>query len=198
MPRHAQAAVPELIVQLREGDSAALNALFATLYDELRLLAHRQRVRWRGNYTLDTAALLHEAYLKLAKQQQVRIESRAHFLALASKAMRHIFFSYAQERRAQKRGGRAEPVSLGSVELPADNGVGPCDNAADDLIAALEIAMRGLELANARTCAVVECRFYGGMTVDETAEALGVSPRTVKRDWSFAQAWLHRELQRVI
>jgi RNA polymerase sigma factor (TIGR02999 family) len=189
--------VSRLIDGLRNGEPAALDGLFATLYEELRLLAHRQRLHWRGDQTLDTTALLHEAYLKLAGQRRVRVASRTHFLALASKAMRHIFCNYAEERRAWKRGGRLERVSLGRIEQSATDDIHARELAEEDVIAALEAALRKLEQLQPRAVDVVECRFYGGMTVEETAEALGISPRTVKRHWAFAQAWLNRELQQV-
>ncbi len=194
---HTQARVAQHLEELRSGDQAALADLFPILYEELRSLAHRQRQRWRGNDTLNTTALLHEAYLKLVDQKRVGVESRAHFFALAAKAMRHILSNYAVERQAKKRGGDLERISLGQIQLRAAPEVALTEDNAD-LLAALDGALQRLERIHVRQCKVVECRFYGGLSVEETAAALGISPRTVKRDWAFAQAWLHRELKEAV
>jgi RNA polymerase sigma factor (TIGR02999 family) len=167
--------------------------LIGILYEELRAIAHNQRRRWHGDDTLGTTALLHEAYAKLRHQKRISIESRSHFLALASRAMRHILSTYAEQRRARKRGGGITCVSLSGVETAA---TGSTDCA--EMLSALDTALRRLETHHERPCRVVECRFYAGMTVEETAAALGMSPRTVKRHWAFAQAWLKRELQEMI
>ncbi|MGH7575036.1 MAG: ECF-type sigma factor [Longimicrobiales bacterium] len=191
----AHARVARLLVGLQDGDAAALAQLFALLYDELHAIAHRQRRRWDGDETLQTTALLHEAYLKLVGQARFGAESRAHFLALAARAMRHILCNYARDRRAQKRGGGLDPVEFD--ELNADAARLAFTAAPSDALIALDEALRRLEQTDPRQGKVVECRFFGGLTIEETAAALGVSPRTVKRDWAVAQAWLHREMEAI-
>jgi RNA polymerase sigma factor (TIGR02999 family) len=189
---HTQTTVTRLLDELEGGDGAALEELFALLYDELHGLARRQRQRWHGDYTLDTTALVHEAYLKLAGRAPVGVESRSHFSAVAARAMRHILCNYARERRAEKRGGGGAPVTLDEGNAPAE--VDPAAREASDTLVALDDALRRLEQLDPRRSQVVECRFFGGLTIEETAVAIGASPRTVKRDWAVAQAWLHREM----
>jgi RNA polymerase sigma factor (TIGR02999 family) len=193
----AQSTVTRLLDAVAEGDPAALDAVVSLLYDELRLLARQQRRRWRGDHTLDTTALVHEAYLKLVQQKRIATDSRGHFLALASRAMRHILTNYAEERRTQKRGGGLEHLSLRELALAVRDDVAGEDDAAE-VLSAMHAALERLEALHARACRVVECRFYGGLTIEETAAALGTSPRTVKRDWAYAQAWLNRELEEVL
>ena len=192
MTDETRTRVTQLVAELQEGDAAAVDELFALLYVELREIAHRQRQRWRGDETLQTTALVHEAFLKLVDQDRVAAESRAHFLAVAARAMRHILCNYARDRRAQKRGGGIEHVAMGESK---DNAA-PSSSSSEpmEVLVALDGAVRRLEHVDLRQSKVVECRFFGGLTVEETAVALGVSPRTVKRDWAMAQAWLHREL----
>lgn len=184
-----------LLHALAGGDREALGALFPLVYDELSRLAHRQRQRWDGDLTLNTTALVHEAYLKLAGQQRIPAESRSHFLAVAAKAMRHILCNYARDRRRLKRGGAVPHLALEPAAdlLPAGPG-SPTERT--EILAALDDALHRFEQVAPRQCRVVECRFFGGMSVGETATALGMAPRSVKRDWSFARAWLRRELQR--
>ncbi len=189
-----QPTVPRLFEALRDGDPAALDAVVTVLYDELRLLARQHRHRWHGDDTLDTTALVHETYLKLVKQNRVTAESRRHFFALASRAMRHILSNYAEERRAQKRGGGLEHLSLREMALKVKDDVVD-EHCAAEALTALHGGLDRLEGSHARSVRVVECRFYGGLTIEETAAALGVSTRTVKRDWAYAQAWLNRELR---
>jgi RNA polymerase sigma factor (TIGR02999 family) len=185
--------VARLLDELEGGDQAALDELFPLVYDELRTLAHYHRRRWRGDETLETTALVHEAYLKLVGQSRIRAESRAHFLAVAARAMRHILSNYARDQRTEKRGGAARKLSFDELKLtPAQAGFSP--EQADELVA-LHDALRTLEQVSPRRSQVVECRFYAGMTVDDTAAALGISPRTVKRDWAVAQAWLLRRME---
>jgi RNA polymerase sigma factor (TIGR02999 family) len=174
------------------GDRDALNALFPLVYDELSLLAHRHRQRWDGDLTLNTTALVHEAYLKLAGQTRLPTESRSHFFAIASKAMRHILCNYARDRRRQKRGGDVPHVAL---EPAGERPVPGLSDAQVDALAALDDALQRFERIAVRQSRVVECRFFGGMSVEETAAALGISARSVKRDWSFAQAWLRHDMQ---
>jgi RNA polymerase sigma factor (TIGR02999 family) len=188
------ASIAGLLEAIARGDREALNALFPLVYDELSLLAHRQRRHWNGDLTLTTAALVHEAYLKLADQKRLPAESRAHFVAVAAKAMRHILCNYARDRRRQKRGGGVQHVTLEPEGRPA---AVELELSADqtDTLAALEEALQRLERIAERQSRVVECRFFGGMSVEDTAAALGMSERSVKRDWSFARAWLRREMQ---
>ena len=186
--------VSALIDALAAGDRDALNPLFPLVYEQLRGLAHRQRRQWDGDLTLNTTALVHEAYLKLSHQRALPAESRAHFLGIASKAMRHILCNYARDRRRQKRGGREVHVPLETADAGEWGSMELSDDQADRL-AGLDEALRRFESIAPRQCRVVECRFFGGMSVEEAATALGVSPRSVKRDWAFARAWLLREMQ---
>lgn len=188
----AEPSITGLLHAVQRGDRAALDALLPLVYDELTVLAHRQRLSWHGDLTLNTTAVVHEAYLKLVGQKRLPAESRAHFFAVAAKAMRHILSNYSRDRHRQKRGGVVQHFSLDSQhELP-----GQLDLSEDqvDTVAALEEALQRLEQVAERQSRVVECRFFGGMSVEDTAAALGISLRTVKRDWSFARAWLRREM----
>ncbi|HJU72560.1 MAG TPA: sigma-70 family RNA polymerase sigma factor [Gemmatimonadaceae bacterium] len=189
MADEPRSRVTQLLAELPNGNAAPVEELFALLYNELRAIAHRQRRRWRGDDTIQTTALVHEAFLKLVDQERIPTESRAHFLAIAARAMRHILCNYARDRRAQKRGGAIEHVALDESRGDAANS----SSEPSDALVALDEALRRLELVDPRQSKVVECRFFGGLTIEETAAALGISPRTVKRDWLVAQAWLHRE-----
>ena len=187
------ATITELLHAVEGGDREAMNAVFPLVYDELRSLARQQRRRWHGDITLDTTALVHEAYLKVVGQQQQPSESRAHFFAVAAKAMRHILCNYARDRSRVKRGGGVQHVRLESghefghqLHLSDDQ---------TDKLAALDDSLQALERIAGRQALVVECRFFGRMTLEDTATALGISPRTVKRDWTFARAWLRREME---
>ena len=197
MDESADEEVSRLLDAVQRGDRSALDNLYALVYGEMRVLAHRQRRRWDASGTLNTTALVHEAYLKLVKQRTLQPQTRAHFFALAATAIRHIVSNYARDRQASKRGGGVRPVSLSEI------GTGPAGQllVSDDhanLLVAIDDALKRLERVSPRQRGVVECRFFGGMSIDETAAALGVSPRTVKRDWMLAQAWLQREIERVI
>lgn len=185
-------SVGRLLDGLNGGDRAALDELFAILYDELKELAHRQRRRWRGDYTLDTTALVHEAYVKLVGQARVDVASGAHFRALAARAMRHILCDYARRSGARRRGGGLERLSLD--EQKAFTSPVVFTDAESATLLALDDALHRLERLDPRQSQVVECRFFGGLTIEETALAIGISPRTVKRDWALAQAWLHRDM----
>lgn len=175
-----------LLLELRGGDSSVANALFPLLYDELRAIAHRQLGRERPSHTLSTTALVHEAYERLVDQTRTEWEDRAHFCAVAARAMRHILVDYARRRHALKRGGKHEP-------LPLDEGRIAVEEQAEMLLA-LDEALDRLATFGERPSRVVELRFFGGMTEEETAEALGVSVRTVRRDWAKAKAWLFQDL----
>jgi RNA polymerase sigma factor (TIGR02999 family) len=189
-----QTNVTRLLQAVRTGDRQALHDLFPLVYDELRAQAQWQRRRWHGNRTVNTTALVHEAYLKLVDQTQVQWQSRAHFLGVASKAMRHILIDYARYHRREKRGGDHPNVPLHAVpEVAASISIEMSLEKAETLIA-LDEALDRLKTLNERQSNVIECRFFGGMTIPDTAEALGISPATVKRDWGLAQAWLYREM----
>jgi RNA polymerase sigma factor (TIGR02999 family) len=146
---------------------------------------------------LNTTALVHEAYLKLVKQRPIHLETRAHFFALAATAIRHIVSNYARDRQARKRGRGVRTVSLTEFGTTPGGELHVSDDHAA-LLVAIDEALNRLERVSPRQRAVVECRFFGGMSIDETAAAIGVSPRTVKRDWMFAQAWLQRAMQHVV
>lgn len=190
----SETTVTRLLDQLQRGQREALDQLYPLVYEELKALAHYHRRRWHGDDTLETTALLHEAYLKLLGQRQLAARSRAHFFAVAAKAMRHILSNYAEARRRKKRGGDRERVSLETMDaMPVR--LDFTDEQAETL-ASLDEALGRLEQTNSRLSQLVECRFFGGMSIADTATALGVSPATVKRDWLLARAWLYREMQR--
>ena len=178
--------VAALLEAIRSGQADA-SALYRQLYDELHGLARVQRARWQGNWTMNTTALVHEAYVKLVGKKD--FESRAHVLATASRAMRQVLVSYAEARSAQKRGGNAH-------DLPLDEAVAQLltDDQADDVLA-LNDALAKLAEADERAARIVECRYFGGLSVIETAEALEVSEATVTRGWRAARAWLYGELK---
>ena len=188
-----QRAVGRLLEEAGGGDREAFDALVPLVYDELRVLARRQRRRWQGDETLDTTALIHEAYLRLVDQSSPQWSSRPHFLAVASRAMRQVLLDYAKRQMAAKRGGTRRAVPLHEVE-EAMLARGSMGEAHTEALIAVEEALRRLEQHDPLHGRVVECRFYGGLTIEDTAEALGVSPATVKRRWALAQAWLYRDL----
>jgi RNA polymerase sigma factor (TIGR02999 family) len=175
--------VTRLLEAAVAGDSEALDRLLPMVYEDLRRVAHRQLDREGGGHTLQTTALIHEAYLKLAAGGAMSATSRAHFLAIAARAMRQVLVDYARRRKAAKRGGGVISVTLGDRAQPADT-------SADDLLA-LDDALKELD---PRQRQVIECRFFGGMEEKDIAEALGVSERTVRRDWVKARAWLYQAL----
>ena len=176
----------ELLASCRNGSREAFDKLFAIVYAELRSRAHRLLESQPAGHTLSTTALVHESYLKLIRSERLTPQDRAHFLALAARAMRMVLVSYARSHSAEKRGGGVTSLDL-DEELTLSN------QRADQMIA-LDEALERLSRLNDRLSQTVELRFFGGMTVDETATALGVAPSTVKLDWQKARAWLHREL----
>lgn len=176
----------QLLRQARGGDAAAADALYEHVYEALRGLARRRLRAHRSGETLDTTSLVHEAYLKLTDGAGVEAADRAHFLALAARAMRFVLVDYARSRSADKRGGGARDLPLGAVQVAAD------ERAADLL--ALDEALAGLRARSERLAAVVELRFFGGLTYAEVAAATGRSVATVERDWTRARAWLYRAL----
>lgn len=175
-----------LLLAHAAGDAAALERLLPRVYDELRRMA-RQRLRHeRTDHTLAATDLVHEAFLKLVDLDQVDWQNRAHFFAIASRAMRNVLVDHAVRRSAVKRGGGEHAITL---DDPPRSGGLPLEE-----LIALSDALERLERLDERQARVVECRFFGGLSLEETAEALHVSPATVSRDWTFARAWLHREL----
>ena len=191
-----QETVSRLLAELRLGNRDALNELLPLVYDELHRLARQQRRRWDDAETLNSTALVHEAYLRLADQSKPQWSSHPHFLAVAAMAMRQILLDYAKRKHAMKRDGDLDRVPLHFVEasLPAGEDLSA---SGPEAIVALDEALNRLEKHDPRQSRIVECRFFGGMSIDDTAIALGVSPATVKRGWSMAQAWLYRDLRRI-
>jgi RNA polymerase sigma factor (TIGR02999 family) len=182
----AEKNVTELLLELQGGNRAVLDELVPFVYDELRAIASRKLSHERQGHTLDTTALVHEAYLKLVDLDRMQWESRAHFLAIAAQAMRNILVSHAVRRKRIKRGGGAPHERL--------NDVGTLAVVEADRILALDAALHKLSEKNLRHARIVECRFFAGMTIEETASALEISPATAKRDWVLLRAWLSREL----
>ena len=176
-----------LLAELTGGNEAVVNALLPLIYDEMHRMAENQLRGERKDHTLNATALVHEAYLKLVDQSRVSWQNRAHFLGVASQAMRRILINYAQQRRAQKRGGDM-------VATTFDDDLVPRETRADQLID-LDEALTRLKALSERQAAVVEYRFFGGLTHEEIAEVVGVSVPTVRRDWRLARAWLSRELK---
>ena len=186
------ASVAQLLADARDGRREALDELFPLVYQELRELAHRQRQGWQGDDTLNTTALVHEAYLKLVDHRQAGYSTEAHFLAVAAKAIRQILINYARDRRAQKRGGEWRRVQLDEDQL--DRGADGFGLEWHDQVLVMDEALGRLAALSERQSRIIECRFFGGMTVEQTAEAMGLSVASVTRGWGMARAWLCREL----
>ncbi len=178
--------VTRLLSEMAAGDSDAMDRLLPLVYEQLRDLARREIYREREGHTLGATAVVHEAYLRLAELDCITWQGRAHFFGAAAVAMRRVLISYARARKAEKRGGGVVPVSLDDVVVAARERPGD--------VLALDEALTRLEEEHPRQARVVECRFFAGMNIDETAEALGISNATVRRDWALARAWLNREL----
>jgi len=185
----AQCEATDLLVEYTGGDREALDRLLPLVYDQLRRIAHRELRRGRPDQTLSTTEVVHEAFLRLVDQSRIAQGDRARFLAVAAIAMRRIVIEYARRGQAQKRGGGRRPLSLddSAIPLPADERNG--------LLSELDEALDRLAALDERLARVVECRYFGGLTEDETAEALGVTARTVRRDWVKARGWLYEELR---
>jgi len=181
--------VSQLLRAWSDGDQTALDKLMPLVYEELRRMAKRHMDRQNPGHTLQTTALIHEAYLRLIDQKETRWQNRAHFFAVAARAMRSILVDYARARQAAKRGGEAIVVSLDEAAVASD------ERAAE--MVALDDALEGLAAFDRRKCRVVELRYFGGLSVEETAEVLKVSPETVARDWRLARTWLLRELSKI-
>jgi RNA polymerase sigma factor (TIGR02999 family) len=185
----ARATVTRLLVDATAGDKAALDRLMPLVYDELRRVASRRLAGERPDHTLQTTALVNEAYLKLVDQRQVHWQNRAQFFAIAARMMRQILVDHARGRGSAKRGGGATHVTLDELMTP-DAAETP------ESLLIIDDALSRLEQMDARKCQVAELRLFSGLSVDETADVLQVSPVTVMRDWRMAKAWLQRELAR--
>jgi RNA polymerase sigma factor (TIGR02999 family) len=180
--------VTRLLVAWRAGEQEALDRLLPLVYDELRLLARSYLSRERAGHTLQPTALVHEAYMRLVDQRSVQWQNRAHFFGIAAQIMRRLLVDHARSSKADKRGAGAEKVPLEVAESVA--------SATEEVdLGDLDRALERLALLDARQSRIVELRYFAGATNEETAEALGISVATVKREWTLARAWLHKELQ---
>jgi len=188
LPEPASQSVSELLAQWRAGDEESLHRLLSLVYSELRRLAHNYLRKERPDHTLQSAALVHEAYLRLMKQQPMHFENRAHFFAVSAQLMRQILVEYARRRKAAKR----DP----GYKLTLDESLVPARTRSVDLIV-LDDALNGLAKVDPRQCRIVELRFFGGLSIEETSQVLGVSPATVKREWTTAKLWLYSQIRKV-
>lgn len=182
-----QGQVTELLVEWSAGNKQALDRLMPLIYDELRQLARRYLSRERQSHTLQTTALVNEAYMRLVDQTRVHWQNRAHFFGIAAQMMRRILIDHARSHLYAKRGGGVDPISLDDVPVVTE------ERAAD--LVALDDALTCLADSDPRKSRVVELRFFGGLTNEEIAEVLSISVNTVTRDWTFARAWLLREMK---
>jgi RNA polymerase sigma factor (TIGR02999 family) len=197
-----QQPVTQLLAQWRDGDERAFAQLSALMYEELRQLAQRHLRRERSDHTIQKTALVNEAFVRLVGQQSVDWQSRAHFIGLASKLMRRVLVDYARARLADKRGGGAGVLSLDEMAAPEPDeapdttptALQHLDAHTQEEVSAIDQALQRLEQIDARQAQIVEMRYFGGLTVEQTAEAIGISAATVKREWTLARAWLRREL----
>jgi RNA polymerase sigma factor (TIGR02999 family) len=178
--------VTGLLLSWRQGDAAALDRLVPLVYDELRRVARGHLRQELPGHSLQATALVHEVYLRLVDMDRMTLESRTHFIAVAAKLMRQILVDHARRKRADKRGGGVTMVSLDEVS--------PAARTSSVDVLALDQALDALSSFDVRQCRVVELRFFGGLNIDETAEALGVSTATVEREWAMAKAWLYQRL----
>ena len=188
VPGPSSEDVSQLLAQWEAGDRAALGALVPRIYNELHRLAHHYLRKERPGHTLQTTALVHEAYLRLEKHQPTQIPNRAQLLAVSALLMRQILIQYERSRRAAKRG-------RGCTHLTIEDTIAPVRGRSVDLIA-LDDALNNLARLNSQQSRVVELRFFGGLSIEETAEVLGISSATVKRQWAMARVWLHHEMSR--
>jgi RNA polymerase sigma factor (TIGR02999 family) len=180
--------VTQLLKNWRSGDQSALDTLMPLVYDELHRMARRYMRRERAGHTLQTSALVNEAYLRLAGQRDIEWQSRAHFFAVAARVMRHLLVDYARNQKYAKRGGGAHQVTLDEAAIVSTG--------RNEQLLALDEALARLASIDNRKSRLVELRYFGGMSTEETAEVLGVSAITVKREWQKAKAWLYREMNR--
>jgi RNA polymerase sigma factor (TIGR02999 family) len=176
-----------LLRAARNGDTGATRALFEAVYTELKVIAGSNRRRWRGNQTMNTTALIHEVFIKLAGEEVPDFESRKHFFATASKAMRQILVNYAERQSASKRGGNAMMITF-------DESVFSNQTSVEELLTIHQL-LTALENENPRRCQIIECRIFGGMTIEEVADVLSISPATVKREWRLGTTSLYQTLQ---
>jgi RNA polymerase sigma factor (TIGR02999 family) len=181
----SQRQVTQLLLDWSDGDQDALNKLIPLVYQELKRMARYYMRRERADHTLQTSALVNEAYIRLVDYKKMRWQDRAHFFAVAAQAMRRILVEHARGRTRAKRGGEVRKVSLDEAATLADG------KAAD--MVALDDALNGLAEFDPRKSQIVELRYFGGLNIEETAEVIGVSPATVKREWNTAKIWLHRK-----
>jgi len=187
----SQQRVTKLLIDWSDGDERALNQLIPLVYQELKRLARYYMRRERVGHTLQTSALVNEAYIQLVDYKKMRFKDRAHFMAVAAQAMRRVLVDHARSRRSAKRGGaERRNVSLDAAATLADE-------RADEMIA-LDDALRSLAILDPRKSQIVELRYFGGLEIDETAEVVKVSAATVKREWNSARLWLHREISRTV
>lgn len=197
MENSPQRSVSQILNNIQSGDTQAFDELFELVYNDLYTIARGRRKNWQGNNTLNTTALLHETYLKLVDQSDVGWQSRAHFFAAASKAMCHILINYARDQSRKKRGGDRQRVSMEHIKLLASGEFGFTDERVEMLVVLGDL-LEKLDQVNPRQSQIVECRFFGGLTIKETADALNISPATVTRGWQMVQLWLYRELKKVL
>lgn len=179
-------SITDLLVRLGRGDGAVMDQLYPLVYEQLRQMAHRRMRAERPGHTLGTTGLVHETYLRLVDQTRVAWHDRAQFYALAARAMRRVLVDYARRHRALQRGGGLRRVPLTEDAALTERG---------DTLLALDEALERLAALNKRLSQVVECRYFAGLTEEETAEVLGVTARTVQRDWAKARGWLYLELR---
>lgn len=180
--------VTRLLELWQNGDEDALNQLLPLVYGELRQLAHRYMQREGAGHTLQTTALLNEAYLRLAGKKESNYQNRAHFIAAAAQVMRHLLVDHARAKLYEKRGGGERPIPIDeSFAMPIEQ--------AEEIVS-LDVALKELQKLDPRKVKIVELRYFAGMNVEETAKALGIGSATVKREWAKAKAWLYQELKR--
>jgi RNA polymerase sigma factor (TIGR02999 family) len=180
------ATITQLLIRWRNGDQAALDELVPQVYSELRRLANYYLRHERPNHSLQATALVHEAYLRLVDEKNIEWQNRAHFFGIAAVRMRHILVEHARSRQAAKRGGGEYRLSLSKADQLAEKH--------DINLLALDEALQRLEVLDEQKVRIVELRFFGGLTIEETAEVMKLSPATVKRGWSMARAWLRSEV----
>ena len=189
--------VTRLLQQWADGDAAALESLWPMVYDDVRRLARRQMAGERGDHTLQGTALVNEAFIRLAGQRAVQWQNREQFLSLASQIMRRVLVDYARQRSAQRRGDGVQPLSLqdtwAALEVDKAQGTDAFNDERVDVLA-IDSALKRLEQFDAAQGQIVELRYFGGLTLEETASVAGISLATVKREWAMARAWLRREL----
>lgn len=190
MPSDSQGQVTILLARWNQGEAAARDALVALVYPELRRVARKCLAQQQGDHTLQSTSLVHEAYLRLVGRDSVRWQDRVHFFAVASRLMRGILVDHARRHHAAKRGGATVTLVLDeALALPKKKDL--------DLLA-LDDALHGLSLLDARQSQIVELRFFGGLSIEDTSRVLGISPATVKREWSTARLWLHNAMRKTV